>query len=857
MGEVFRARDTRLGRDVAIKVLPKDFAADAVRSRRFEQETKTLAALNHPNILTIHDAGVQDGTPFLVSELLEGQTLREQLSSGALPLRKAMDYALQIAQGLAAAHGRGIIHRDLKPENIFVTKDGRVKILDFGLAKLQGDFKSQISNLKSAGDEAPTLAESTQPGVVLGTPAYMSPEQVRGEPVDHRADIFAFGCVLYEMLAEQRAFRRDTPVESMNAVLKEEPPDFTTTNASIPAGLQRVLQRCLEKTPERRFQSASDLGFAIEAISASSTTVAGAPPAKLPDTRRFGPTVLVTTAILLTGCMAYWLGRSSPPASKSQTIGWRGDRLDGPSAALVPRISPDGKELAFAAMVDGQTQVAVMLVDSGDWRILTTNRDRGLIQELSWSPDGSELFYDRVAGGPNGVYRISKYGGEERLVLERAQDPKVRPDGSILLVRPYSAENGQSFLYFPETEQFRALNAAPQNGPRSAVAMRADGSSAVFLGTRTNDLSAAPRFWAIDLNSGQTRPFPPEIDAYLKFPDHCPFALSPGGDRFVFAQPERSLYTIFSVDLNEPKMVRRLLPLTCSSYGLCLDRAGNLYVDQSERPIEILRRDTGAVEHISLPTAFRMFYVLPLQGNRFLLNSLREENRLLVLEPGKEMRPFLEAKLQSSPPFARLGSDRVVFTLHEGSRLTLCSASLDGRGVRRIQQVDWPKWVSMSVAGAPDGQTIYYAQGDFIYAVAAAGGTPEKLHAGDSVAVDPAGSYLVIQLSYPERYLVRFSLSDHTEERIRRSGKYGLSVPIAPNAIARDGRIAVRAAPFDSWFWPAAILDPRTGTEELATEYQADMETSGWDTEGRLVASAAFLRASIWRFSPETQEARK
>jgi hypothetical protein len=276
MGEVFRARDTRLNRDVAIKVLPKDFAADADRLRRFEQESKTLAALNHPNVLTIHDAGVHDGAPYLVSELLRGQTLRDALggaTAAALPVRKATEYALQIAQGLAAAHGKGVIHRDLKPENIFVTQDGRVKILDFGLAKLREDPKSEIRNPKSPADaEASTaVVDTTQPGMVLGTPAYMSPEQVRGEPADHRADIFAFGCVLYEMLSGTRAFRRDTPVASMNAVLSEEPPEFSATNPNLPVALERVLRRCLEKKPERRFQSADDLAFAIENSQSAST----------------------------------------------------------------------------------------------------------------------------------------------------------------------------------------------------------------------------------------------------------------------------------------------------------------------------------------------------------------------------------------------------------------------------------------------------------------------------------------------------------------------------------------------------------------------------------------------------------
>src|SRR5262249_5619612 len=206
MGEVFRARDTRLNRDVAIKVLPKDFVADAARLRRFEQESKTLAALNHPNVLTIHDAGVHEGAPYLVSELLEGKTLREEMSPdrSGLPLRKATEYAVQIAHGLAAAHSKGVIHRDLKPENIFVTKDGRVKILDFGLAKLRANQKAESKEQKSTEAattrvDAEAIINTTEPGMILGTPAYMSPEQVRGEPVDHRSDIFAFGCVLYEM----------------------------------------------------------------------------------------------------------------------------------------------------------------------------------------------------------------------------------------------------------------------------------------------------------------------------------------------------------------------------------------------------------------------------------------------------------------------------------------------------------------------------------------------------------------------------------------------------------------------------------------------------------------------------------
>ena len=266
MGEVYRARDTRLGRDVAIKVLPNALTKDADRLRRFELEARTIAALNHPNILGIHDIGTHDGAPFLVSELLEGKTLRETLEAGSLPMRRSIEYALGIAQGLAGAHDKGIVHRDLKPENVFITMDGRVKILDFGLAKL-------ASPKESGNTEVTLTSPATLPGVVMGTVGYMSPEQVRGDATDARADIFSFGAVLYEMLTGKRAFRRNTSAETMTAILREEPPELSDTGWHGPPGLQRILARCLEKNAERRFQSASDLAFAVESLSGSSSEI--------------------------------------------------------------------------------------------------------------------------------------------------------------------------------------------------------------------------------------------------------------------------------------------------------------------------------------------------------------------------------------------------------------------------------------------------------------------------------------------------------------------------------------------------------------------------------------------------------
>ncbi len=295
MGEVYRARDSKLDRDVAVKVLPETVAANPDMLARFEREAKAVAALSHPNILAIHDFGTHDGISYAVMELLSGQTLRDRLDSGALPQKLAVDYAIQIAKGLSAAHEKGIVHRDLKPENLFVSKDGHVKILDFGLAK-----RTEMS--KSDGEtNAPTQSKGTEPGTVMGTMGYMSPEQVRGREVDHRSDIFSFGAVLYEMLSGQRAFKRDTAADTMSAILKEEPPDISESGRNIPVALDHIVRHCLEKDPNNRFQGARDIVFALSETSGSTSTGSSTSGARAavpaPSWRRAG--VFAATGVLV------------------------------------------------------------------------------------------------------------------------------------------------------------------------------------------------------------------------------------------------------------------------------------------------------------------------------------------------------------------------------------------------------------------------------------------------------------------------------------------------------------------------------------------------------------------------------
>jgi len=342
MGEVYRARDIRLGRHVAIKVLPESLANDADRLLRFEQEARTVAALNHPNILGIFDVGEQGATRYLVSELLEGETLRQKLEPGPFSTRRATEYAAQIANGLAAAHAKGVIHRDLKPENIFIVKTGGVKILDFGLAKA-----SPVA--AAAGGMQETVGVSgTAPGMVMGTVGYMSPEQVRGERVDHRTDIFSFGAVLYEMVSGKRAFQKGSAVETMSAILKEDVPEVSDSSVAISPGIDRIIRRCLEKTPERRFQSASDLAFAIEALSAPSGASTAVHAIAKPKPRRWAAVALV--GILAALAIAFIVGRRS---GRSPMPTFR-PLVSGPGMISSARFTPDGQNVVYGAAWRGK-----------------------------------------------------------------------------------------------------------------------------------------------------------------------------------------------------------------------------------------------------------------------------------------------------------------------------------------------------------------------------------------------------------------------------------------------------------------------------------------------------------------------
>jgi len=392
MGEVYRARDSRLNRDVAIKVLPELVSADPDRLTRFETEAKAAAALNHPNILAVYQMGTYFGTPYLVTELLEGRTLTEILRRGPVPLRKAIHYGMQIAHGLGAAHDKGIVHRDLKPDNIFVTKDDRVKILDFGLAKL-------IQPKDSLASAPPTL---TLPGIAMGTLGYMAPEQVRGLALDHRADIFALGAILYEMVMGKRSFERPTSADTMSAILNEEPPSIAELSPETPAGLERVIRRCLEKNPESRFQSAADLAFALEALSQPAVTVSGAHLAVQdrpgPATRRRGMIYVAAAIVVGLAIASYFLLHAPAPPHVAHYVQLT---HDGQPKTL---IGTDGARL-YLGMGTGSTAslsshgLAEMAVSGGESRKISVLTSSDMVP-VDLSPDGSEVLVVDGEGAP-------------------------------------------------------------------------------------------------------------------------------------------------------------------------------------------------------------------------------------------------------------------------------------------------------------------------------------------------------------------------------------------------------------------------------------------------------------------------
>jgi serine/threonine protein kinase/Tol biopolymer transport system component len=529
MGEVYRARDARLGREVAIKVLPELVSLDPDRLQRFEVEARAAAALNHPNILAVYQMGNYAGVPYLVTELLEGRTLTETLRRGSLPLRKAIDFGIQIAQGLAAAHEKGIVHRDLKPDNLFVTKDGRVKILDFGLAKLMQP-KESVANV------APTL---TLPGVAMGTIGYMAPEQVRGLATDQRADIFAFGAILCEMVMGKPTFQRNTSADTMSAILNEEPPRISELAPETPVGLQRVVHRCLEKNPEERFRSASDLAFALQELTDPSGVASSGTHSIRRDNDKdrnrnrnddwrvrpvpAGALIAVCAALLV--ALYLWLRTPGVPKVSNYvqlTHDGQQKTLIGTDGSRLYLNSGEGRAGSFASR-----GVAEITVAGGEPKKMSILPSLNMVP-VDLSPDGAELLVvDGQGAPPKGpLWSFPVLGGSPRRLGDSMGETGAwSPDGKMLA---YTNLNDLFVAKADGTEPRRLLSV---KGDIVNVAWSPDGSHLLFDSSETAGTVGQQLMWEVSADGkGQHR----LMEGWHDPPDECCGKWTADGRYFIF-----------------------------------------------------------------------------------------------------------------------------------------------------------------------------------------------------------------------------------------------------------------------------------------------------------------------------------
>jgi hypothetical protein len=768
-------------------------------------------------------------------------------------------YAIEVADALDKAHRKGIVHRDLKPGNIMLTRSGGpsgptiAKLLDFGLAKLQPAGSGAGLSMAVTID-----APLTGHGTILGTLQYMAPEQLEGKDADARTDIFAFGTVLYETIAGRKAFEGASQASLISAIMSADPRPLSASQPLAPPQLDHLVQRCLAKDPDERWQSAGDVMRELRWIAGQRVQTVPSAPVRATSIRaRIAQAVAALILVAAASSAVTWW----TAARDTSPVQWRGERLGGSILATGPRVSPDGQTLAFQAMEDGVTQVAVMTPQSGDWRVLTRDRSRGSIATIAWSPDGTRLFFDRIFEGPRGIFTVSVQGGEERIVLEDAMGPEPLPDGSLLVTRINADRVYQLHRFWPDTQRLDALPALPSALLLyPAVRVFPDGREAVFFGRPLEDSQTTDHLHVIDLTSGRVRRIVPTVPVSRPsewFGWSFPVTVTRDGASVLFDLVAGDLHRIVAVPRDGSADVRPIVTLTEQPMFLDVGPDGSLYVDQFDRLSDLLRfaPASGAVERFPLANVGHA-NPLPLPDGRVLLSGRNVgRDRVLVMAPGKDPIPFVATDEEATGPLAMVGKDTFVFVIGTvpARRLALASVA-DGRITRRLTRVDANAIQGLS--GSPDGTTIFYVDSGTVWAVPAGDGEPRKIRAGNGVAVDPRGRDLWITLNEPAGVrLIRVPIAGGPEQLVPvpLPGDLRLAAAsLSRHSIGPDGRIAMQVA--GSWFWPAVIFDPATGrVQRIPGGDQADMSPPGWADDGRLVTVAVRYQGSLWRFRPENE----
>ncbi len=837
MGEVWKARDTRLDRIVAIKTSRTGF------SERFASEARAIAALNHPNICQLYDLGeLPDGGGYLVMEYVDGAPIAPADSP-----RKLLDLVVQVADGLAAAHAAGFTHRDLKPDNVLVTgpqspHPGRVKILDFGLAK-------QAASTPTS-DIAQTTAPLTNPGTVLGTVSYMSPEQARGGNVDARSDQFSFGLIVYELTAGKRAFGRSSAAETMTAIIRE---DAEPLSPSVPAPLRWVVERCLAKDPAERYDSTRDLYRELKAARDRLSETSGPEAAVLPASRgrrgrTWGAAVLAGLAIaaVTLGATRYLSHEPGPPS-------WTGMMLGGSEMALNPRVSPDGNLLAFEAMVDGLSQVAVMKPESGNWSVLTRDRDHGPIANHSWSRDGTVIYYDRYTDVPQGIFSVPVLGGDERLVLENAFAPEALQDGSLLIVRQNAARAFQLHRFWPGTGRLQALPLLTAQGFFS-VRVRAfpNGMAAAVWGEPVGQTASAPGLYLIDLATEAVRrldsPGARTVDD---------FAVSTDGQSIIASGHSGALTSIFRIPVSGARAATPLLTATSTVWFLDTGPDDSLYAGMVDRPVDLVRfaLDGTRVERLaSFPQVpdLTTMTVLP-DGRAVVPVRASSRIRLMVVGNGRNPSPLVNTSEETAAPVAACGPHEVALMIGPEPHESIGMAEpASGRLVRTITPRKGPV---DSLTCSPDGQAVYFSARGVVWSVPSSGlpsgAEARRIRAGDSVVADPSGSRLIVQVQEgPLLHRFDVPLDGGPEREVPTDASVSFApMQLSPNALRADGRLLTPLLPRDSWFNPPGVVDTLTGRiTRIPSDNLSDYQSVGWTPDGQVMALRIGLRATIWKF---------
>jgi len=726
MGEVYRARDTKLDREVAVKVLPPRLADDPDALGRLEREAKAVAALSHPNILAIHDFGHEGRIAYAVMELLDGQTLRARLATGGLPARKAVEHAVQIAHGLAAAHEKGIVHRDLKPENVFVLRDGRVKVLDFGLAR-------QLVPAGGPDDSvSPTLAHHTDPGTVLGTVAYMSPEQVRGSAVDQRSDIFAFGCVLYELLAGVQAFRRETAAETMTAILKEDPTDAPELDQKLSPALERILRHCLEKDPEQRFQSARDLAFDLESVSGTSARSVAVAAVPHQSAWRLSPPLAIVAALTLLA-LGFGLGRwGRPGPSPAQApLGTDFIQLTYQSDVLsYPSVSPDGSSFVYAGRGAGNLDVYFQRAGGTNSINLTADCERD-DTEPALSPDGTTVaFRSEREGG--GIFLMGATGESVRRLTDTGYNPAWSPNGKEIV---YATEGARPFFPYGRSGFAELWAVALGSGEKRRITSSdaADaaqpswsphGHRIAYWGLR---IGGQRDLWTVSSDGSQASSVAVTEDPAL---DWNP-VWSPDGQHLYFASDRGGTMGLWRVAIDEPsgQPLGVPEPITLPSAFACyfsVTRDGKQVLFASLTQTSVFeklgfdpasRRILGAPTHVFESSLGIFYFDVSPDGEWIALSSSGSREDLFVLKTdGTGLRQLTNDTFKDRGPFWSADGRRILFYSNRSGRYEAWTVRPDGSGLTQLTQTSGSD--KTNPAWSPDGSLLVSsdgANGSYLY----------------------------------------------------------------------------------------------------------------------------------------------